>query len=139
MLRPIDNHLELGKVGEDAAADFLAAKGWLIKARNWRQGPLELDLICQQEQTIVFVEVKTRRAGGLTGPAEAFSREKQRRLLNAARAWQAENNAWAMDCRFDLVLVTSRDHNLHLELVSDVIQLETGNPVRGGHSHWQPW
>jgi len=129
----------LGVAGERVAADFLVARGWQILDRNWRYRSWELDLICRQEDTIVFVEVKTRRSGGMTGPQDAFNRNKQRTLVKAARAWLAQKNAWSANCRFDLVVVTRMENSFQMELICDVIQLAPGNPVSGRYSHWQPW
>lgn len=98
-------HLALGAAGEEAAAKLLAAKGYRILARNWRSGGLELDLVCREGRTIVFVEVKTRSPGRTT-PAEALSPAKRAKLVRAASLWLSENDSWDAPCRFDLVAVT---------------------------------
>lgn len=58
-----DHKAALGRAGEDAAATLLHSHGMCILARNWRSGPLELDLVCREGDTLVFVEVKTREIG----------------------------------------------------------------------------
>ena len=80
-------HLHTGRKGEDAAAGEAKARGWKILDRNWRAGRLELDIVCEDGEEIVFLEVKTRAEQGLLSPAEALSPEKCRRLTRAAQAW----------------------------------------------------
>ena len=63
-------HNELGRWGEDYAADFLAAQGYRIVERNWRFGHHDIDIIASKGNEIVFVEVKTRHgSNGYTGGA----------------------------------------------------------------------
>lgn len=99
---------EIGRRGEDAAAHLLERRGLRILARNWRAGQLELDLVCRDGNTLVFVEVKTRLADGLSSPAEAMTMRKRRAWYRAAQAWLAAHGAWDGPCRFDVVCVTRR-------------------------------
>ncbi|GAB1252918.1 hypothetical protein Defa_04050 [Desulfovibrio sp. TH_2024_36128] len=83
---PAAAHLRLGSAGEDAAAELLTGAGCTLLARNWRQARLELDMVCLDGDTIVFVEVKTRSSERYGGPAYAVGLSKQRVLCRAARA-----------------------------------------------------
>ncbi len=123
---------QLGARGEEAAARLLASKGLRIAARNWRQGSLELDLVCMDGQEVVFVEVKTRAADGLAEPAEAVGPKKMRSLIKAARAWLAAHKAWDLPCRFDVVCVTERREELRLEHHTNAFSLS--DLVDHGHS-----
>ena len=49
-----------GAEGEEAAAAHLRRLGWKILDRNWRSRHLELDIVAEERDTVVFVEVKTR-------------------------------------------------------------------------------
>ena len=60
---------ELGRRGEDVAAAFVCRKGWRILERNWHYRHLELDMVALDGLELVFVEVKTRTAGGIGSPA----------------------------------------------------------------------
>ena len=130
-----------GRAGEDAAADHVTRLGWKILARNWRHRQLELDLICRESGTVVFVEVKTRAADGMTRPDEALTPAKQARLVRAATAWLDKNGAWDCPCRFDLASVVVQNGVFSVELVNNVIEFDPGrgNAVGGRHSAWQPW
>ena len=101
-------HLRRGQDGEHVAARFLAGKGLRIVARNYRTGGGELDLVCLDGETVVFVEVKTRGAAGRGRPEEAVTPAKQRRLVRVAAAFLSEQDWWDRPCRFDVVAVEVR-------------------------------
>ncbi len=73
---------ELGAAGEELAVGWLRAHGFLIMDRNWRMGRYELDIVAARGERVHFVEVKLRRAGGLTQPEEAMTAAKGRALLS---------------------------------------------------------
>ncbi len=131
-----DGRKERGQAGEDAAARLLERAGMRILARNWRCGRLELDIVCRDGETLVFVEVRTRLRGGLVSPAESLTPAKQRNFMRAARAYLAENDAWNHPCRFDLVCVLDAGATLELEHHRHV---ELSESLGGGHTSWQPW
>src|SRR5262249_38247897 len=83
----------LGRRGEALAAARLQRAGWRIVARNVRLPSGELDLVALEGRTLVFVEVKTARAGNRLGPerpAHAVGPRKQLKLRRLAREWIAE-------------------------------------------------
>jgi putative endonuclease len=102
--------LRTGRIGEDLACRRLERDGLLIVARNSRTRFGELDVIAIDGETLVFVEVKTIRAGGLRGPeqpAHAVGRRKQMQVRRLARAWLAENlPPRYRSIRFDVVGVS---------------------------------
>ncbi len=118
-------HLRTGREGEDAAARAARARGWKILDRNWRAGHLELDIVCEDGEELVFLEVKTRAENSLGSPREALTREKRRRLIRAAQAWLSAHDAWERPCRFDLACVTARNTEgecYRTEIISHVIE-----------------
>ena len=78
---------QLGKWGEELAADRLKADGWAILARNWRDGPRELDLVAYRDGVLAFVEVKSRSGERCGLPLEGITWRKRRELERAATAW----------------------------------------------------
>ena len=79
-----------GSLGEQIAAGHLVEAGYEILDRNFRTRRGELDLIAADSDAIVFCEVKTRVAGGRSGPAlalDAVGPAKRRRLRQLAIAW----------------------------------------------------
>lgn len=91
----------VGRRGEDYAARYLAAHGCVIRARNWRCPTGELDLIAEQGETLIFVEVRTRRGDRLGTPEESITPAKRARLIATAQAYVSEHavveRAWRID------------------------------------------
>lgn len=69
------------------AADQLTADGWSILARNWRDGPRELDLVAYRDGVLAFVEVKARSGKKCGVPLEGITWRKRREVERAASAW----------------------------------------------------
>lgn len=126
-----------GQHGEDAAEAHLLTLGMRILARNWRRGRLELDIICAEGDTLVFVEVKTRAADGMAAPADALTPRKRAALIRAAQTWLSEHDAWHRPCRFDVVSVLDDGAHLTLEHYRHAFDLSA--PLGGGNPPWQPW
>ena len=101
-------HNELGKWGEQVAADFLQRQGYIILERDWKSGHRDLDIIARDGDTIVFVEVKTRRNRLFTDPEMAVTYQKIRNLQFAANHYVKYKH---IDCpiRFDLVSVVGTE------------------------------
>ena len=78
---------DLGRRGEDLAAQFLAASGYTIIDRNWRCARGEIDLVARDGDETVFVEVKTRSSTAFGHPFEAITARKLARLRRLAIAW----------------------------------------------------
>ena len=74
-------HNKLGNKGEDVAAQFLADKGYKLKARNWRFGKLEVDIIADYNDMIIFIEVKSRSGTYFEQPFQAVTKKKQRFMV----------------------------------------------------------
>ncbi|SMX71987.1 MULTISPECIES: YraN family protein [Brevibacterium] len=77
----------LGQTGEDLAAGFLQRQGMVIIERNFRCPRGEIDIIARDGDTIVFVEVKTRRTLALGSPLEAVTRAKLKRIRMLSGIW----------------------------------------------------
>ena len=127
----------IGARGEEAAAQLLAQRGLRVLARNWRHGGLELDIVCDDRGTLVFVEVKTRAANGPARPDEALTPAKRGKLVRAARHYLAAHDAWDRPCRFDLVCVVHDGATLTLEHYPHAFDLTAS--LGGGDPAWQPW
>jgi len=95
---------DTGRRGERAAVDYLRRAGFVILERNWRSGRYELDIIARRWDELHFVEVKTRRADGLTAPEEALTPRKFAALRRAAEAYMAQHRV-QLEPQFDLAAV----------------------------------
>ncbi len=80
-----------GAIGEAYVAEYFRKKHYKLVAMNYRCGFGEIDIIAAKRKKLLFVEVKLRKAGGITRPADAVGLAKQRRLRAAADLWLAQN------------------------------------------------
>ena len=84
-------HNILGKRGEELAVHFLQNLGYVIIASNWQQHKFEIDIIAQDNNEIVFVEVKTRTSDFFGNPEEAVTLSKQKHLIEGADYYVNKN------------------------------------------------
>lgn len=94
----------LGDFGEDMAECYLKEKGYNIIERNFYVRGGEIDIICMDENILVFVEVKTRKSDKFGEPSEAVDRKKAEHIRYAAERYY-ESNTFDGEVRFDVVEV----------------------------------
>lgn len=97
---------EVGRQGEELAAQFYASHGYQVLERNFRFQKAEVDLIVLRLEPaeLVFVEVKTRTTT-FAPPEAAVTPAKQRLLLRAAEAYLHQQNFWTVPSRFDVLAI----------------------------------
>ena len=95
----------LGSRGERQAASFLAKNGFQILARRVANQFGEIDLVTLDGQTVVFVEVRTRKSTEAGHPAESVTAGKQQRLTRTALAFLKQNGLLEHRSRFDVIAV----------------------------------
>jgi putative endonuclease len=95
----------LGEQGERSATRFLKRLGYKIITTRHRLRYGEVDIIAVDHETVVFVEVKTRRDASLGRPAEAVDAHRQARLTHAALAFLKSNGLLENASRFDVIEV----------------------------------
>jgi putative endonuclease len=102
-----DRRQTLGRLGEELAAAHLARLGYDILARRHRTRFGELDLVASDDETVVFVEVKTRRSGS-GHPWDALHDAKRLQVRRMAAAWLADtrDRPYFPSIRFDAIGVT---------------------------------
>ena len=102
-----------GMALEQAALSFLQTKGYQLLEQNWRTSFGELDLIMTAENTLVFVEVRSKKGGlpqDILRAAESVDDRKRRRIHRLAEAFLQSQPKWQKyDCRFDVIAVTWAD------------------------------
>lgn len=96
---------ELGRKGEEAAARFLYRRGYEILERNWSCFAGEADIIAKDGETLVFVEVKTRKNCDKGFPSEHVSASKRDRYEKIALAYVADYADIDVPIRFDTVAI----------------------------------
>ncbi len=111
-------HNELGKKGEELAAQYLIEKGYEILERNWRNTHKEIDIIAKDGESLVIVEVKTRQSDEHGEPDLAVTRQKQTRLIYAANAYIFRNKL-DISTRFDIVSIVFNNGNPIIDHIED--------------------
>jgi putative endonuclease len=112
------NTIEIGRKGEMLAIDHLEKSGYTILGQNVRVRHLELDVIAQKGEELVFVEVKTRKANSLHAPEVAMNHKKRQNLIKAARTIFETWDVSKLTGRFDLITILNEANGprlAHLE------------------------
>ncbi len=99
-------HNLLGKTGEDLASAYLATKGYVIVARNYRFKRAEIDIIARQDKLLIFAEVKTRGSDKHGYPEDFVNAKKTGLFLLAADEYIYQHN-WQHDIRFDIIAISA--------------------------------
>ncbi|WP_400192516.1 YraN family protein [Hymenobacter sp. B81] len=109
----------LGAAGEQAAADYLAARGYELLARHYRHGRAEIDLIVRQDsRCLVFVEVKVRSDLRYGYPEQSVTPAQQQRVRRAAEHYLLSTN-WPGLVRFDIVALTPTTAGFRIDHFED--------------------
>ena len=96
---------QLGRIGEELAVAELERLGYAILERRYRTRCGEIDIIADDEGTLVFVEVKARATAEFGTAAEAVTRQKQLKLVAMATDYLARAQVRDRPCRFDVVAI----------------------------------
>jgi len=94
---------QLGKSGEITALRYLRRQGYKIIARRCKVGRGEIDIIAYDKQTLVFIEVKTRRSRRFGTPEESVTFTKQKQIRRLAEKYCAQHDLEDSPCRFDVL------------------------------------
>lgn len=102
----------LGDDGERFAVKYLQSKDYRILEKNFRYSRnAEIDIIAEVDDTIIFVEVKTRSSQSYGRPSEAVTINKQQKIIQAAQNFLQSKNLFECSCRFDVIEVFANGTN----------------------------
>ena len=107
----------VGSAGEDKAIKFLKKNKYKIIIKNYQTYFGELDIVCQKEGFIIFVEVKTRSENYMVSGRDAVSPSKQKKIIKAAMQY-LQTHKTDLQPRFDVVEITlknGKDEIVHIE------------------------
>lgn len=96
---------KLGRVGEDMACHYLESNGIEVVERNWTCKCGEADIIAHEDDTLVFIEVKTRSEGFSGLPEYAVTKQKRMRYEKIATSYLARNQRPSGRVRFDVIAI----------------------------------
>lgn len=103
----VDLRRLFGNWGEDAATLYLKQHGYSVVQRNYRTKLGEIDIIASDGESIVFIEVKSRKSRKFGAPYEAVTTRKQQQILRVAQEYLVKNGGIDQSVRFDVISVES--------------------------------
>lgn len=115
-----ENNKVVGNWGEEQAVLFLMENGYKILSRNWTHEKVELDIIAEKEETVVFIEVKTRSYVSFGQPEVAVNKTKRAHIIRAAKAYIYKNNV-NKEIRFDIISIVRKPDKPEIYHIVDAI------------------
>lgn len=118
----VDNSMntkaELGKEGEQLAANYLVTKGYEIIEQNYRYKRSEIDLICKHNNLLIFVEVKAKSYTSFGEPEHSVDDKKAAKVMEGAEQYIHEID-WLGDIRFDVISIVKNKGTFEVKHFED--------------------
>ena len=114
------NNQSTGKQGEDLAAIYLTKQGYKIIERNFQKKHGDIDIVALDGQTLVFIEVKTRRSKSFGPAIEAITPWKVRTLIQSAHLYKMLHQELPGAMRIDVVAIDYTEKSPKIELVKNI-------------------
>lgn len=114
---------KLGNTGENIAVNFLENHGYKILEKNFRIRAAEIDIIAEKDNTIIFVEVKTRSNIRKGTPAEAVNLRKQKKIIEAASVFLQDEKYFDKACRFDVIEILSAGKDFKINYIENAFEV----------------
>ncbi len=117
---------ETGILGEKLARDFLLKRGYRIRETNYRCAEGEIDIVAEHEDSLVFVEVRTKKSLSFGSPEESITAHKMKKLRAAALHYQQDHENLPQSWRIDAVLLEldRKGQPLRIELIENAVEEE---------------
>lgn len=107
------NNQAIGLLGEEIAANYLQSSGLSIVEKNFKKRYGEIDIVAKDNDTLVFVEVKTRKGDRFGSPEEAITRWKLQSLIHSVNYYKLLHPELPKILRIDMVSINlSADHEV---------------------------
>lgn len=111
-------HNELGRLGEELAAEYLQKNGYAILETNWTFQKAEIDIIAQKADILAVVEVKTRSSAEFGLPQDFVKPRKIQLLVKAVNEYVVSNNL-NLEVRFDIIAICKEGKGYTIEHIED--------------------
>lgn len=115
--------LELGKFGEELALRKIKRLGYKKIVRNFRCPLGEVDIIAKDGDTLVFMEIKTRKGRSIGYAKEAVNARKKRQISKVALAYMKSKDCSDLRARFDVVAISLGRGKPEIEVIKDAFEL----------------
>lgn len=117
-----------GILGEAYVCDYLIKRGYTIAQKNYRSRYGEIDIIAQINNTVAFVEVKTRTETSMTGGFESITKSKIRKIIKTAEEYIIENNLLCqprIDCA-QVIVCGSNNSLIDIQYIENAVENRCG-------------
>ena len=115
----LDKNAKLSSIGEDLAINYLINNGLEIISRNYHSAYGEIDIIAVQEDTVIFVEVKTR-SSNLQNAFNSVSKQKQNKIIKTAQIFLSKNQKFEnLYTRFDVIAIIKNKYGYNIKHLID--------------------
>jgi len=118
--------LELGARGEALAFEEVKRLGYEVMAKNYRCPLGEVDLVAKDGDTLVFIEIKTRKGRPLGFAKEAVNARKQKQISKVALTYMKANHCCDVSARFDVVAISVGSGPPQIEVIKNAFDLAYG-------------
>ncbi|HVO67560.1 MAG TPA: YraN family protein [Syntrophales bacterium] len=115
--------IRTGKRGEDIAVAYLKKAGYRIVERNYKCPFGEIDIVAKDGNTVVFVEVKSRKSEEFGDPQVAVGLEKQKKISKISLKYLEEKHLYPCNARFDVVAIKMLPSGNKIELIQNAFEL----------------
>lgn len=122
ILKMVDQRKNLGKWGEQKAKEYLIKQGYHFITGNWQNRLGEIDLVMKDRETLVFIEVRTKRSHKYGTSIESINEKKQQQMVKMANAFLRYKQWWEIPIRFDVVTIDQHEGVYQLRHHKNVIQ-----------------
>ncbi len=114
--------LRFGQFGEALAGKALKAQGYRVLHTNYRTPVGEIDIIAKDGDTLVFVEVKTRKSSVYGSAKAAVTPAKQRKIAKNALFYLKSTRQMNVRARFDVVAINADSENTRVEIIKNAFE-----------------
>jgi len=115
--------IALGKFGEELALRRIKHLGYTKIVRNFRCPLGEVDIIARDGDTLVFMEIKTRKGRPIDYAKEAVNARKKRQISKVALAYMKATNCSNVRARFDVVAISLGGGKPEIEVIKNAFEL----------------
>jgi len=114
---------DAGRIAECIALGYLENKNLSLLGQNYRCPYGEIDLIMQDKDTIVFIEVRSRKNKTFLDPVETIDRKKMNKIIKTAENYiQRNQNKARSQFRFDVVTLTGKNNDIEIQWIKDAFE-----------------
>ncbi|MCX5887195.1 MAG: YraN family protein [Proteobacteria bacterium] len=114
---------EIGQKGENLAVEYLQKLGYKVLERNYRCKLGEVDIIALDNDTLVFIEVRTRSSLDFGLPQESINRRKRHQISKVALEYMIRRKLKNIPARFDVVAISLEPGKEKVDHIKDAFEL----------------